>query len=164
MLSLKSRKISLGVLAALVSIDWYAGMQAQDNNAFGLVNSSGSRSVSQSLPTLRIVQMPPMLMSGKLFNFTAAENAPTFQELQTLAFTVPLQLARLSRPEPAQETSTHPMIVETQTQLSNDDAGTKDPVTDSAQAPPVTRAKPKADTPQAANLIKLLALYSMLHR
>lgn len=164
MLSLKSKKVSLGVLVALVSVDWYVGMQAQDNNAFGMVNSHGSGSISQSLPTLRIVQLPPAFGSGKLFNFTAAENAPSFQELQTLAFTVPLQLARLATPKPAQENSTYPMIIETPAQLSNVDSGNKETAIDSIRAPATARPKPQVDTPQAANLLKLLALYSMLHR
>ncbi|MGZ3237939.1 MAG: hypothetical protein ACXWIN_00975 [Burkholderiaceae bacterium] len=175
MLSLKSKKISLGVLVALVSIDWYVGLQTPDS---GLSNSAEPYSLgqlSQHLPTLRIVPSPTFA-SGRLLNFADMSNsASPFQELQALAFTTPLQmgLSQLSRREPvqqqmdtAQESLSDQVIRDVSTLPSSIgiDAENKELTADATPAKPSSNTKAKADTPQAINLMKLLALYSMLHR
>jgi hypothetical protein len=174
MLSLKSKKISLGVLVALLSLDWFVGSQAPDSGSSSNADSFNSNLSMPHLPTLRIVPQSPAFTSGKLFNFSdAGNNASHLQELQALTFTTPLQigLAQLSKREPAQQ------FMETAQVNVNDqiirEAPALSPITaaDDKEAsanmtppPPAAPAKTKAGTLQADNLIKLLALYSMLHR
>ena len=175
MLSLKSKKISLGVLVALVSIDWYAGMQTPDSVSSSTADSYSLSQLSQRLPALRIVPTPTFV-SGRLFNFSDTSNSESpFHELQALAFTTPLQmgLSQLSRHEPvqpqmdiAQENLSDQMMSEVATLPSSigTDADNKESIANATPPMPRTNTKAKTDTPQAVNLMKLLALYSMLHR
>ncbi|HEY8102233.1 MAG TPA: hypothetical protein VIF82_15935 [Burkholderiaceae bacterium] len=176
MLSLKSKKISLAVLMALVSIDWYVELQTADGGSSSTADSYSLGQLSQHLPTLRIVPSSTFA-SGRLLNFADTSNSSLpFQELSALAFTTPLQmgLTQLSRREPvqqqidiAQDSLNNQIIVSEAPALSSSisiDADSKQSTTDVAPVAPPSNKKAKADTPQAVNLMKLLALYSMLHR
>ncbi|MGZ3159267.1 MAG: hypothetical protein ACXU7H_09300 [Burkholderiaceae bacterium] len=173
MLSLKSRKLSLGILAAVVIIDWYVGMQAPDNGLTGYADSPHQS--LPHLPTLRIVPMSPLFATDRLFNFAGSDNGTSsFHELQALLYTTPLQigLSQLARHDPpvqqpmdmAQENVNAQIMSESSAQSSGITADTQAVSVDSRPAVPEKWARAKADTPQAANLLKLLALYSMLHR
>lgn len=177
MRSLKSKKLSLGVLAALVIIDWFVGMQALDKSTSGADGSPNARSTSQHLPTLRIVQLPTTLASEKLLNFAGGGNhVMPFQEAQTLPFTVPLQIGLTQLSSRDTEPQTLPITQQDMRSRIVADAEQTSPKLEQKELEPNdiddpgkvrTAARPspaKRDSPQADNLIKLLALYSMLHR
>lgn len=179
MRSLKSRKLSLGVLAALVLVDWLVGMQAFDGNSSRIEGAPNAGGTTQPLPTLRIVQLPTSLASQKLHHFAGVGNhVMPFQEAQTLPFTVPMQigLAQLSGHDAgqpvlqmAQENAHIPMVtddVHTSSNVTlNADADEPGKVrTATTPTPTTTAAATRRDMPHPDNLIKLLAFYSMLHR
>jgi hypothetical protein len=173
MLSLKSKKLSLGLLAIFVSIDCYVELQRSASDMTSMADTSSNAQLAPHLPTLRIVTMSPLFMSGKLFGFTDDGNGtPSFQELQSLLYTTPLHfdLNQLIRHEPAaqiveleqanQQTNLDASFMASQSGADGKDASeevTKETL------PPV-QVQTKTERPQAMNLMKLLALYSMLHR
>ncbi|MGZ5817976.1 MAG: hypothetical protein ACXWJD_04435 [Burkholderiaceae bacterium] len=119
--------------------------------------------------------MSPLFATGRLFSFSGSDNGTSsFHELQALLYTTPLQigLSQLARHDSpvqqpvamAQENVNAQIMSESSAQSSGITADTQAVSVDSRPAVPEKRTRAKADTPQAANLLKLLALYSMLHR
>jgi hypothetical protein len=169
MQTLKSKKISLAILAAVLSLNWYVGVQAVKHDQYDASSSPIHMNAPMSyMPSLDAMQLPPSLASVHLNGFR--DRLLSIQELPAFAFTFTPHVApSTSIPQQtmqqevstARENQASMMIVESHTLPANIEANDRKPAASIARMP---GDAPQSKSRQSGDLLKVLALYYMLNR
>lgn len=164
MSALKSKKISLAILAAVLCMNWYVSVQTTQRDQSELPDFSSMQTTVPYLPALDATSLPPALAT---FSKDFHERILSFQEFPALAFLPPLHVSltksfaqqqpiTLMKDEAAPAAQTISAPASTPADMRN-----KVAVENTAPALPNPH---KRHLQQPDNLVKVLALYYMLNR
>lgn len=163
--ALKSKKISLAILAAVLSMNWYVSVQTTQRDQFEPPDFSTMQTTIPYLPALDATSLPPTLATiSKDFH----ERILSFQEFPALAFMPSLHVS-LTKSFAQQQSMPQPIsLMEDETAPTiSAPASTPAVMRDKVAADNTAPASPKSHNrhlQQPDNLVKVLALYYMLNR